>query len=144
MALQVWPKPDLHGAKEPDFVIRRIDDSYIVVEIETPAKPLVTGGGQVSAQVTQAVTQAMEYRTFLLERFPQAATFFPEFRNPECLVVIGMERDLSEDQRRALLRENQHRQGVHIVGFDWVAQRAEAITNNIINTDLAVRPMRMI
>ena len=82
----------------------------------------------------------MEYRSFLLERFPQAAKYFPEFQDPECLVVIGMERNLSEEQRRALLRENQHRQGVHIVGFDWVAQRAEAI----INTDLAVRPMRMI
>jgi hypothetical protein len=39
MAIQVWSQPDFHGAAEPDFVIRRADDSYLVVEIECPGKP---------------------------------------------------------------------------------------------------------
>jgi len=38
MAVQIWPQPNVLGSKFPDFVVRRADDSYIVVEIETPAK----------------------------------------------------------------------------------------------------------
>ncbi|MYF04826.1 MAG: hypothetical protein F4230_07550, partial [Holophagales bacterium] len=49
-ALEVWSKPDLSGAKEPDFVIRRIDDTYLVVEVETPSKTLITRGCRCSAE----------------------------------------------------------------------------------------------
>jgi hypothetical protein len=58
LAVLVWPQPDLHGAKRPDFVVKRADGTYLIVEIETPAKPLVTGSLQISAPATQAVTQA--------------------------------------------------------------------------------------
>lgn len=144
MAFQVWPRPDLHGAKEPDFIIRRTDNSYVVVEIEVPGKSLVTGGNQLSAQATQAVTQALSYKAFLMERFPEAAKTFPEFRAPECLVVIGLESDLNAEQRTALLRENQHRGALKIVGFDWVAKRAEAISQNIIESRVDVQRIRMV
>ena len=143
MAFQVWTRPDLHGAKEPDFVIRRTDNSYLVVEIEVPGKSLVTGGNQLSAQATQAVTQALSYKAFLMERFQEATRTFPEFREPECLVVIGLESTLNAEQRTALLRENQHRAGLKIVGFDWVMKRAEAISQNIIESRVKVQRVRM-
>ena len=38
MAIQVWPQPNLLGSRYPDFVVRRADNSYLVVEIECPAK----------------------------------------------------------------------------------------------------------
>jgi hypothetical protein len=101
-AAEVWSKPDLSGAREPDFVVRRMDDSYLVVEIETPAKPLMTAANQLSAQATQAIAQATAYRSFLLERFPLARSHFPRFSDPDCLVVIGQEAVLSVDQREAL------------------------------------------
>lgn len=144
MAHQVWPKPDLHGAKEPDFVVRRTDNSYLVIEIETAGKAIVTEANQITALVTQAVTQAMQYRSFLLERFQEARMHFPFFQDPDCLVVIGLEENLTQEQHRALLLENQHRSGVRIVGFDWLASRAEAITQNIIRSNITVHPLRMI
>jgi hypothetical protein len=54
MAQQVWSQPDFHGIHEPDFVIRRTDNSYLIVEIETPRKQLITQGGQLSADATHA------------------------------------------------------------------------------------------
>jgi hypothetical protein len=144
LAMHVWSKPDLNGAKEPDFIVRRTDGSYLIVEIETPGKQLVTASQQISAHVTQAVSQAMQYRSFLLERIQQANTLFPEFRDPNCLVVIGLERNLNADQRRALMLENEHRRSVQIVGFDWLADRAEATRRNIISAGIAVRRTRMI
>ena len=65
MALAVWPTPTIHGAREPDFVIRRTDDSFVIVEIETPTKPLITQGHQRSAPATHAIAQAVDYRAFL-------------------------------------------------------------------------------
>lgn len=141
---EVWPRPDFHGAMEPDFVLRRSDDSYLIVEIETPAKTLVTEGLQLSAQATQAITQALQYRAFLQERPAEAKACFPNFRDPECLVVIGLERSLNAPQRKALALENEHRSGLRIVGFDWIADRAERIRQNMISKNIAVRPLRMI
>jgi hypothetical protein len=143
-ASAVWPKPDLHGAKEPDFVLKRADGTYLIVEIETPAKTLVTAGLQLSAQATQAITQAMQYRAFLLERFQEANTHFPEFRDPDCLVVLGLEHELTPEQHRALALENASRKEMRIVGFDWIADRAERILQNMISANIAVRPVRMI
>jgi hypothetical protein len=83
----------------------------------------------------------MQYRSFLLERFAEANAFFPEFRDPDCLVVIGLERPLSSEQQRALALDNEHRQRVRIVGFDWLAERAERILQNVISANVAVRPL---
>ena len=144
MALQIWAKPDFHGFREPDFVIRRIDNTYVVVEIENPNKSLMTNANQLTAQATQAVGQVMDYRTFLMERFPEARGFFPEFQDPECLVIIGLESVMNDEQKRALLRENQHRSKLKIVGFDWIAKRAEVITQNIIENNVEVLKERMV
>jgi hypothetical protein len=143
-AMLVWPTPDLHGAKKPDFVLKRADGTYLIVEIETPGKTLITSGLQISAQVTEALTQAMQYRSFLLERFQEARTHFPEFRDPDCMVVLGLERELSSDQLRALALENENRRQMRIVGFDWIAERADRILQNMIFANIAVRPLRMI
>ena len=67
MAAQVWSQPDFHGALEPDFVIRRADDSYLVVEIECPDKPLLTKAGQFSQETTHAEKQALESDPFILK-----------------------------------------------------------------------------
>jgi hypothetical protein len=144
MAFQVWPKPDLHGAREPDFVVRRSDDSYLVVEIESPAKPLVTVAGQMSALVTQAEKQAMDYRSFLVRRFADASRYFPQFNEPECLVVIGLEGALTEAQRAALRDVNNHRQRLRIVGFDWLLKRSRALLANLVQTSIEVSKLRMI
>ena len=143
LALRVWSKPDLHGKKEPDFVIQRTDNSYVVVEIETPAKALVTGQGQISAETTHAITQVLEYKSFLTERFTDASNTFPHFSIPEGLVVVGMEGSLNASQRAALRRENENRPRVRIIGFDALAERTKAITQNVIESSIDVDTARL-
>jgi len=142
-AAEVWSKPDLSGVREPDFVIRRADDTYLVVEIETPGKPLVTAANQLSAPATQAVAQATAYRSFLIERFQVAQTHFPRFSEPECLVVIGIESQLSADRQAALARENRSRAGLRIVGYDWLAHRALTIASNVVEPRLTAQSIRV-
>lgn len=144
MALEVWPQPNFHGYKKPDFMVRRSDDTYIVIEIEVPGKALVTDGLQISSQTTHAAGQVMEYRSFLMERFREATDHFPRFREPDGLVIVGLEDALSLEQRAVLRRENQHRSGLQIVGFDWIKNRAEAIMRNLIHAETPLRVLRMV
>lgn len=120
MAVHVWSQPDFHGALEPDFLIRRADDSYLVVEIECPAKLLVTGDGLVSQHASHAEAQALEYADFLSARIAEARTHFPNYRNADCLAIVGLERILSNDQVEALERANSRKHNSRIVGFDWL------------------------
>lgn len=143
MCFQVWPRPDLLGAKQPDFVVRRFDDTYLIVEIETPAKPIVTRGGQLSAAATQAVGQVTRYREFMLHRMTDIRKQFPEFREPDCLVIIGLESKLTPSQRQALAADNQSRGRLRVAGFDWLLQRAVTVRSNILDRVASVRGLRI-
>ena len=131
MAIHIWSKPDLHGILEPDFVIRRADNTYLIVEIECPSKPLITRGNQLSAEATHAEKQTTDYRTFLNERILDTRRHFPAYREPECMAVIGLQSGLSPDQRIALAASNGARHNLRTVGFDWLSERAASILTNM-------------
>ena len=131
-AFEVWAQPDFHGKLEPDFVIRRHDNSYVVVEIETPAKPLVTLRNQLSHHATHAVSQTLQYQEFLQTRLTEASKEFPEITQPTGLVVVGVESSLNHEQKAALRLENLSRSNIKIVGFDRLLATARAVTKNVI------------
>lgn len=132
-AFQVWAKPDFHGRHEPDFVIRRYDDSYVIVEIETPKKLLVTQRGHLSANATHAVNQVLEYQDYLRTHIADAIRVFPQFTSSIGLVVVGRESLLNAKQKGMLRMENQGRTFMRIVGFDSLADTSKTITNNLIH-----------
>ena len=132
-ALQVWSKPDFHGRWEPDFVVRTYDDRYIVVEIESPAKLLVTRRRELSAATTHAIGQVLDYRSYLLNHLTEASAIFPNFDSPAGLVVVGRECSLDDRQKAKLRSENESRPYISIVGFDTLASIAEANMNNAIH-----------
>ncbi|MER8599358.1 DUF4263 domain-containing protein [Mesorhizobium sp. M1339] len=131
MARQVWAQPDFHGALQPDFVIRRFDDSYLVVEIQCPAKKLVTLAGQVAQAAAHAEMQALAYEDFLSTRITEARCHFPNFHRADCLVVVGLQDSLTSGQKQALDRANRRKQNSQIVAFDWLLERGRAIVRNV-------------
>jgi hypothetical protein len=143
MAVQVWPHPNLFGFRFPDFVVRRADNSYIVIEIERPSKPLVTTGGQLSADVTHAEQQATDYRSYLMQRFADARVHFPNFEDPDCLAVTGLERALDVRQKTVLRDANRNRHRLRIIGFDWLAYRARTVAANITRHHVEVVDLRV-
>jgi hypothetical protein len=138
MAAQVWSQPALHGAFIPDFLVRRADDSYLVVEIETPGKRIVTRTGQLGRAALVAEKQVFDYRRFLDERVGESKRHFPGFSRAEGLVVIGREDRLTDSQVVGLRMANEARQNLRIVGFDWLLRRAQAVTNNISEGQISV------
>ena len=132
-AVQVWAQPDLHGKLEPDFILRTYDNEYVVVEIETAAKLLVTQQYQLSADTTHAVSQVLRYQEYLRTHLTAASRVFPEFTPPAGLVVVGRESSLNAGQKAVLRLENLSRTDISIVGFDTLADTAKEITNSVIH-----------
>jgi hypothetical protein len=143
MAVQIWPEPSLFGSRRPDFVVRRADDTYLVVEIECPNKTLITGGAQLSAEATHAEMQVADYRTYLMKHYADALQHFPNFDEPDCLAVVGMEVGLNETQKAALRDVNRGRHRTKIVGFDWLSQRARIVADNMTRQNILVSQSRM-
>lgn len=100
MVSQVWSEFDLQGMLRPDFVVRRSDDSYLIVEIECPSKKLMTVQNQLSTDAIHAEKQTMQYKEFFAERLRETRSIMPFFSDPECLIVIGMENELNDRQKK--------------------------------------------
>lgn len=131
---QIWSKPRFGEELVPDFLIRSMDNSYTVVEIERADAPIMTRNGELSATTTHAKRQALDFRFWATNNNLYAAKKYPGIYIPYCLVVIGRESELNEMQAERLKQENESTQGIlKIVGFDWLLNRAQATLNNMIN-----------
>lgn len=144
MAVEVWPEPNLFGSRKPDFVVKRSDGSYLVVEIECPSKAMITKAGHPSADVTHAEHQATDYRKYMMGHISNVKDVFPGFSEPDCLVVVGLEETLSKDQKAALASLNDARHRLKVVGFDWILDRAKKISENVAEHGVVVSVTRMI
>ena len=141
MAVEIWTTPDLHGRKKPDFIVQRFDNSYIVVEIKTPATKLVTQGNRLSAATNSAVEQVYEYGRHIREQ-TELKWKMPGIEHIACVVVAGMQSELSEEQLESLRDANMRNGNVQIVGFDWLAKRARSIQENLLLERIGVRRLR--
>ncbi|WP_164881900.1 Shedu anti-phage system protein SduA domain-containing protein [Paenirhodobacter populi] len=144
MAVEVWPQPNLFGSRKPDFVVKRSDGSYLVVEIECPSKVIITKAGHPSADVTHAEHQATDYRKYMLGHIANVKDVFPGFSEPDCLVVVGLEGTLTKGQKAALASLNDARHRLKVVGFDWILDRAKKISENVAEHGVVVSVRRMI
>ncbi|MEM9913480.1 MAG: Shedu anti-phage system protein SduA domain-containing protein [Planctomycetota bacterium] len=137
---RAWSKPRLGESLQADFLIERVDGSYLVVEIEKPSDRLMTSKGNLSAKATEAVRQALEYRDWLIQNRAYTSQLFPGMRNPQALAVVGLENNLTEAQLSRLDTENSSRGGsVQVIGFDRLVTRARSIMDNLLTRSTAPR-----
>jgi hypothetical protein len=94
---------------------------------------ILTAGRQLSSHVSEAEAQVTEYRQFLMQRYTDVSKHFPNFTDPDCLIVVGLERSLDDGQKNVLTAINHARSRLRIVGFDWLSDRAAKIAANLIN-----------
>lgn len=110
-----------------DFLIRRPDATYLLVEIESPRKAVVTAGGDFAAPVEHAVRQVEDWQDWIEENLPTVQRSYPEMRAPEGLVVIGRDRPADEVQARRLRRRNINLRGrLKIITYDELIRVARA------------------
>jgi hypothetical protein len=63
---------------------------------------------------------------------------FANYQSADCLVVIGLESQLTDQQTKSLSNANAGRHNVRIAGFDWLLKRAAAIVENVSSGEVDV------
>jgi hypothetical protein len=80
---------------EPDFVLRYPDGSYRLVELERPNKRIATEAGQPRAEVTQALFQIAEWRSFMRNHYSEIKHTFPGIAARHAATVVISRSSLS-------------------------------------------------
>ncbi|MFJ4111482.1 Shedu anti-phage system protein SduA domain-containing protein [Pseudomonas sp. NPDC089758] len=76
---------------QPDFIIRYPDESYKMIEIERPSKPVATSQGQPRAEVGQAVFQTAEWKNYIKTHYSIIAKRYPGIQS-KCRTSVIMSR----------------------------------------------------
>jgi Domain of unknown function (DUF4263) len=114
-----------------DFVVRRLDDKYILVEIEKPEDLLFTKGDDFTASFTHAVGQVLDFQQWVDLNGAYAGRLMPNISSPRGLVIIGRSQALTPHQKNKLHRFNINSSAVSVLTYDEIAAQAERLYENI-------------
>ena len=131
LASEIIPKHRLGSEFITDFVIRRLDNKYVVVEIEKPQDAVFTAGDDFSAKFTHALGQVLDFQQWIDSHGEYARSLLPEISSPRGVVIIGTAANFSERQRQKLHRFNMNSSTVQVLTFDEVAFNARRLHQNI-------------
>lgn len=131
LASEVFPKHRLGSDLITDFVIRRLDNKYILVEIEKPHDAVFTSGDDFSSKFTHAFGQVLDFQQWIDSHGEYARAKLPEISSPRGLVIIGSAAEFSEDQKKKLHRFNMNSSTVQVLTFDEVSLNARRLYLNI-------------
>lgn len=139
LASEVRSKHELGNDFVTDFVIQRLNDEYILVEIEKSTDRLFTQSGRVHSQLTDALSQIRDFQAWIHDNIAYARTKLPGIRRPEALVVIGRASQLNSNDRVRLDEENFSRRGhVRIVTFDDLLEQARTVYRNLLQRPVQI------
>jgi hypothetical protein len=134
LASKVIPKQSLGLEFKTDFVIQRLDNEYIVVEIEKPQDSIFTKADDFSSGFTHAYGQVIDFLEWVDAHSEYARHHMPGISSPKGLLVMGMRKTLTPMQTSKLKRfciVNRH---IEVLTYDDLLQRGVALYNNIHRT----------
>jgi len=114
-----------------DFVIRRLDSRYVLVEIEKPHDKIFTTANDFTAPFSHAFGQVLDFQQWVEAHAEYARNLMPGISSPRGLLIIGRSSDLTEDQKQKLERFNANSMRVDVRTFDQVAFEARRLYENI-------------
>lgn len=115
-----------------DYVLRRRDDRYLVVEIERPSTKLFTNAGEFSAAFTHAYGQILGFQAWVTDNLAYAQSKMPGISDPKGILVIGMRSRLAPDEQRKLRFWNaMHEHYALTLCFDDLSAQAQTLSDNL-------------
>ena len=117
-------QPRLQGeiTRKPDFCIHVGGKQDIYVEIEPPFhKPF--RGHSPTYRLKEALNQVSEWQDILERKGVQKRISY--------LIIIGLMRDLTREEREALLRFNKSRKDLTVVTWDYVIENINIVENEV-------------
>lgn len=125
LAAEVIPKHKLGTEYVTDFVIRRHDFRYVVVEIEKPQDRIFTLGRDFTAEFTHAIGQVLDFQGWVNSNIAYAQTKLPWIEVPHGMLVMGRRSSLNAEAEAKLRRWTANSRSIDILTFDDLIVRAE-------------------
>jgi hypothetical protein len=134
LALELRNKHELGAEFVTDFVLRRYDGEYVLVELEKTTDRLFTSSGRIHSQLTDALSQVRDFQSWIHDNIAYARNKLPGIRRPLGMVVIGRNSQLAAGDRVRLDEENYSRRGhARIVTYDDLVDQARTVYQNVLN-----------
>jgi len=115
-----------------DFVVRRLDNIYILVEIEKPSTAIFTANDDFCSAFFHAIGQVMDFQEWVETNIAYAQKKMPCINSPQGLLIIGMKSKLTEKQKSKLNRFNISTRGrISVVTFDEILEQGRIYLANI-------------
>lgn len=133
LASSIIDRQYLGAEWKTDFVIRRLDDEYIFVEIEKPQDQPCTGYPHPSGSLSHAIGQILNWFVWVEDNIAYAQSHgFPGIHVPKGVVVIGRKTGMNTAQLRLLksFNDNLHPR-ISIMTYDDVLLNARNILHNL-------------
>jgi hypothetical protein len=130
-AAKVRPKVGLGAEHKTDFVVELPELDYVLVELELPGSPLFTQKGDPSAGLTHGRKQVEDWLQWVHEHLSYVRETLPGLNAPDCWVIIGRSRDLSQSNRRSLSRMNAEQAHITILTYDELLDRVRGFISNL-------------
>jgi len=131
LASEVIPKQKLGLEHVTDFVIRRLDDEYILVEIEKPQDTIFTGANDLTARFTHAYGQVLGFQEWVDAHGEYARSLMPGIFSPKGVLIVGMRNELSAEQVAKLKRLNINSRSIEVLTYDDLIRKAKDLYQNI-------------
>lgn len=127
----VVPKQKLGLEFVTDFAVRRLDDRWILVEIEKPQDKILTAANDISAPFMHAYGQVLDFQRWVGDHGEYARSLMPEIASPAGLLVIGRRSELPPDGLAKLNRFVSDSRSIDVLTFEDVLRNAEALYRNL-------------
>jgi len=113
-----------------DFVLRRLDDKYLLVEIEKPQDRIFTHQGDFTAQFSHALGQVLDFQAWIADNLSYAQKHLPLIVAPRGLLVMGRRSDLTDQDKRKLHQMNVSLPTIDIATFDDLYESTARLYEN--------------
>lgn len=129
----LYTKQQLGSDFITDFIIRRMNDQYVIVEIENSTDRLFTKNGGFTTELSTAIGQVRDFQGWVSENIAYAQKKLPSIKHPDGLVIIGRSKDLNDIEVKRLAEENFSRRGhIRITTYDDLLNQARIVYRNMI------------
>lgn len=132
LASEIIPKQKMGIELITDFVTRRYDNKYILVEIEKPHDKMFTENGNFSAKFTHAFGQVLDFQQWVDSNAEYARKHMPDISSPRGLLVMGLRKDISKENQQKLHRFTINSIHIDVLTFDDLLENARNLLTGIL------------
>ncbi|MDD2320502.1 MAG: DUF4263 domain-containing protein [Geobacteraceae bacterium] len=132
LASEIIPKQRMGIELITDFVTRRYDNRYILVEIEKPHDNIFTASGDFSAKFTHAFGQVLDFQQWVDANAEYARKHMPDISSPRGLLVMGLRKYISKENQQKLHRFTINSTHIDVLTFDDLLENAKNLLTGIL------------